>query len=70
MCYSRKVEPSVIEREMQESRNKEEFTGKVEAITIKQIVENAKVNSRFGERYLSILILCMYIFHHGKECVM
>lgn len=52
MCYSRKVEPSVIEREMQESRNKEEFTGKVEAITIKQIVENAKVNSRFGDKIL------------------
>ena len=46
MCYSRKVEPSVIEREMQESRNKEEFTGKIETITIKQIVENAKINSR------------------------
>lgn len=52
MCYSRKVEPSVIEREMQEARNKEEFTGKVEAITIKQIVENAKVNSRFGDKIL------------------
>ena len=52
MCYSRKVEPSVIEREMQEARNAEEFTGKVEAITIKQIVENAKVNSRFGDKIL------------------
>lgn len=52
MCYSRKVEPSVIEREMQEARNEEEFTGKVEAITIKQIVENAKVNSRFGDKIL------------------
>lgn len=52
MCYSRKVEPSVIEREMQESRNIEEFTGKVETITIKQIVENAKVNSRFGDKIL------------------
>lgn len=52
MCYSRKVEPSVIEREMQESRNKEEFIGKVETITIKQIVENAKINSRFGDKIL------------------
>lgn len=52
MCYSRKVEPSVIEREMQEARNAEEFTGKVETITIKQIVENAKVNSRFGDKIL------------------
>lgn len=52
MCYSRKVEPSVIEREMQEARNKEEFTDKVETITIKQIVENAKVNSRFGDKIL------------------
>ena len=46
------VEPSVIEGEMQEARNKEEFTGKVETITIKQIVENAKVNSRFGDKIL------------------
>ena len=52
MCMTRKVDPTVIEREMQEARNAEEFIGKVEAITIKQIVENAKVNSRFGDKIL------------------
>ena len=71
MCYSRKVEPSVIEREMQESRNKEEFIGKVETITIKQIVENAKINSRFGDKIpvsythllQRILVICHGTFH-------
>ena len=31
------VQPTVIEKEMQEARNAEEFTGKIETITIKQI---------------------------------
>lgn len=47
------VQPTVIEKEMQEVRNAEEFTGKIETITIKQIVENAKINSRFGDKVLT-----------------
>ena len=46
MSRSRKyVEAREIEREMQESRIKEDFVDKVEEISIKQMVENAKVNN-------------------------
>ena len=52
MCKRVYLKAKEAEMEMQEARNKEEFTGKVETITIKQIVENAKVNSRFGDKIL------------------
>lgn len=69
MCRTRKVDPTVIEREMQESRNAEEFTGKVETITIKQIVENAKINSRFGDKVLTnINPLHVHIPEWQRQC--
>ena len=46
------VEAREIEREMQESRNGNEFVDMVEKISIKQMVENAKANSRFGDKIL------------------
>ena len=46
------VEAREIEKEMQESRNGNEFVDMVEKISIKQMVENAKVNSRFGDKIL------------------
>lgn len=49
------VEAKEIEREMQEAREQDDFVGKVEEITIKQIVENAKVNSRFGDKILTVI---------------
>ena len=56
MSKSRKyVEAREIEREMQEAREQDDFIDKVEEITIKQIVENAKVNSRFGDKILTVI---------------
>ena len=56
MSRTRKyVEAKEIEREMQEAREAEDFVGKVEKITIKQMVENAKVNSRFGDKVLTTI---------------
>ena len=46
------VEAREIEKEMQESRNRNEFVDMVEKISIKQMVENAKANSRFGDKIL------------------
>ena len=37
------VEAKIIEAEMQESRIQEDFVGKVEEISIKQMVENGSV---------------------------
>ena len=70
MSRTRKyVEAKEIEREMQEAREAEDFTGKVEKITIKQMVENAKVNSRFGDKVLTTindLKMIGDIDHHDK----
>ena len=41
MGKTRKVEPSVIEIEMQESRNKAKFVDEVERISIEQMVESS-----------------------------
>lgn len=61
MCKARKyVEARVIEAEMQESRIKEDFIGKVEEISIKQMVENAKVNNRLCDKII-ITINPMYV---------
>lgn len=61
MCKARKyVEAKVIEAEMQESRIKEDFIGKVEEISIKQMVENAKVNNRLCDKII-ITINPMYV---------
>lgn len=56
MSKSRKyVEAREIEKEMQESRNKDEFVGKVEQITINQMIENAKANNRIGDKLLTVI---------------
>lgn len=61
MCKARKyVEARVIEAEMQESRIKEDFIDKVEEISIKQMVENAKVNNRLCDKII-ITINPMYV---------
>ena len=45
MSRTRKyVEAKEIEREMQETRKAEDFVGKVEEISIRQMVDNAKAN--------------------------
>lgn len=70
MSKSRKyVEAREIEREMQESRIKEDFVGKVEEISIKQMVENAKVNNRLGDKVLmSINPLYVHIPDWQRMC--
>lgn len=70
MSRSRKyVEAREIEREMQESRIKEDFVGKVEEISIKQMVENAKVNNRLGDKVLmSINPLYVHIPDWQRMC--
>lgn len=56
MSKNRKyVEARVIEAEMQEARKAEDFVGKVEQITIDQMVRNAKANSRFGDKILTTI---------------
>ena len=61
MCKARKyVEARVIEAEMQESRIKDDFIDKVEEISIKQMVENAKVNNRLCDKII-ITINPMYV---------
>ena len=56
MCKNRKyVEAKIIEAEMQEARRIEDFVGKVEQITIEQMVRNAKANSRFGDKVLTTI---------------
>lgn len=56
MSRTRKyVEAKEIEREMQETRKAEDFVGKVEEISIRQMVDNAKANSRFGDKVLTTI---------------
>lgn len=70
MSRTRKyVEAKEIEMEMQEAREAEDFTGKVEKITIKQMVENAKVNSRFGDKVLTTINpLHVHIPEWQRQC--
>lgn len=56
------VEAREIEKEMQESRNRNEFVDMVEKISIKQMVENAKANSRFGDKIL--MNIDPYVYTH------
>lgn len=49
------IEAKEIEKEMQEARKRKKFTGEVETITIEQMVENAKTNSRFGDKILTTI---------------
>ena len=63
------VEAKIIEAEMQESRIQEDFVGKVEEISIKQMVENAKVNNRLGDKILmSINPLYVHIPEWQRMC--
>lgn len=56
MSKNRKyVEARVIEAEMQEAREAEDFVGKVEQIATDQMVRNAKANSRFGDKTLTTI---------------
>lgn len=56
MSKNRKyVEARIIEAEMQKARETEDFVGKVEQITIEQMVRNAKANSRFGDKVLTTI---------------
>ena len=63
------VEAREIEREMQEARNIVDFIGKVEEISIKQMVENAKINNRLGDKILmSINPLYVHIPEWQRMC--
>lgn len=44
-----------VEREMQEARNAEEFTGKTEKTLISNMIKNAKRNSRVGDKLLLVV---------------
>lgn len=70
MSKNRKyVEARVIEAEMQEARKAEDFVGKVEEISIKQMVDNAKVNNRLGDKILmSINPLYVHIPEWQRMC--
>lgn len=49
------VEAKVVEAEMQKVRDTEGFVGKVEQISVEQMVRNAKANSRFGDKILTTI---------------
>lgn len=63
------VEAREIEREMQESRNGNEFVDMVEKISIKQMVVNAKANSRFGDKILMNINPYVYTYSFMAENV-
>ena len=70
MSKTRKYVPaSEIEKEIQEARSAEEFTGKTEKLIIKQMVDNARINSRFGDKILvAINPLHVHIPKWQREC--
>lgn len=69
MGKTRKVEPSVIEKEMQESRNKAKFVDEVERISIEQMVESSKANNRIGDKILMVINpLYVHIPEWQRQC--
>lgn len=70
MSKTRKYVAAVeIEKEMQDARNAEEFTGKTEKLIIKQMVDNARINSRFGDKILvAINPLHVHIPSWQRQC--
>lgn len=69
MGKTRKVEPSVIEKEMQESRNKAKFVDEVERISIEQMVESSKANNRIGDKILMVINpLYVHILEWQRQC--
>lgn len=66
MCKRVYLTAKEAEKEMQESRNVDGFTGKMETDYISRMIKDAKRNSMVGDK-LQLVVQCTFIFLNGKE---
>lgn len=67
MCRRTFIFPEEAEAEVSEIRKADGIDKKTEKLFIKEVVKNAKANSRIGDKVLICIELNIFIILSGKE---